>query len=232
VGKLEVRGAADFASVLLDGQPLARWEDASLLRVSPGTHQITGERAGAAPVMSTVRIAAQESAMVELRAERAESAPRAASPSVDAPHSAPADARDRIAPPATPASHAGQLGAFVRADVDGKGRGVVFAPGASLGVGDHVEVMASALVGRDKGAWLGGRAFFLRSELKPALLAGVPVFFVDGARPGVHAALGLVFDPTPNVALSLDAGVTHFFSVPAGYDATVFVPSLALQVRR
>jgi hypothetical protein len=231
LARLAVRAPADFVSVFVDGQPLAPWEDAALVRVAPGTHQVTGERPGSAPVTSTLRVAAQEAAVVELRIERAESAPRVTSAAIDAAGQAGTDARDRTPAPATRASHAGQFGAFVRADVDGRGRGVVVAPGASLGVGDHVEIMASALVGRDKGAWLGGRAFLLRSELKPALRIGVPVFFVDGARVGVHAALGLVFDPSRNIALSLDAGVAHFFSVPVGYDATVFVPSLELQVR-
>jgi hypothetical protein len=43
--------------------------------------------------------------------------------------------------------------------------------------------------------------------------------------------VGAVWDPSRYFGLSLDVGIAHFFSPPAGYEPTVFVPSLGLQAR-
>jgi len=227
VGRLDIRKADDVTRVLIDGQPLAAWEDAGALRVPPGSHQVTGERRAAAPIVANIRVAAQESVAVELRAESSADLPAPSAAKIE-----PGDVTVRPASTTTRVSHAGQFGAFLRGDIDGKGRGIVMAPGVSFGAGDWFEIGAAALIGRDKGAWLGTRVFLSRSELKPALLFGAPVFFVDGARPGVHGGAGAAWDASGAVTLSVEAGVAHFFAPPRGYDATVFVPSVGLQVRR
>jgi len=227
VGRLDIRKADDVTRVLIDGQPLAAWENAAAVRVAPGSHQVTGERRAAAPIVANVRVSAQESISVELRAE---------SPAdVRPPPSAKIEQRDETGRAATATmrtSHAGQFGVFVRGDIDGKGRGFVIAPGASFGAGDWVEISAAALIGRDKGAWVGTHVFLSRSELKPTLLFGAPMFFVAGARPGVQGGVGVTWDPSQAISVSAAAAVAHFFAPPPGYDATVFVPSLGLQVRR
>jgi hypothetical protein len=63
------------------------------------------------------------------------------------------------------------------------------------------------------------------------LLLGVPVFMVDGVRPGVQGGVGVTWDPHADVGVSLDLGVAHFFAVPSGYDATLFVPSSRVEWR-
>jgi hypothetical protein len=123
------------------------------------------------------------------------------------------------------------IGAFVRADIDGKARGARIAPGISYAVGRHVELGAAALIGRHQGAWAGARGFILTGAVKPSILVGAPIFFIDGVRPGIHGATGLVWDPNPHFGFSLDIGVAHFFSVPATYAATYFLPSLGLRAR-
>jgi hypothetical protein len=227
LGRLEIHKTDEVTRVLIDRQPMAPWEDAAAVRVAPGSHQITGERRGGPPIVANVRVAAQESVTVELRADSAADVPQPPPAKIE-----PRDETSRAPSATSRASHAGQFGAFVRGDIDGKGRGVVIAPGVSFGAGDWFEIAAASLIGRDKGAWLGTHVFLSRTELKPALLFGVPVFFVDGARPGVQGGAGLTWDVSAAVALSVDAGVAHFFAPPAGYDATVFVPSIGLQVRR
>lgn len=128
--------------------------------------------------------------------------------------------------------HAGQLGAFFRVDVDGELRGLVNVPGISYGLGDHFELAAAALIGRDQGFWLGGTAYILRGELKPLVTAGTHFFLTDGARVALHGAGGLQWDPNRHFGVFLLAGISYALSVPASnYDRLVFLPSLGLQAR-
>jgi len=227
VGRLGIVLADPTAHVLVDGARSVEWHPAEPLRVAPGSHEISAQRQGLPSTVVSVSVGAGEQRSVELALKSA-AEPRT-QPAREMPAAPVADrgatvARDDL-------SHADQLGAFVRADIDGEGRGALVAPGVSFGVGDHVEPAVAGLIGQDKGVWLGVRLFALRSALKPSLLLGAPVFFVDGARVGLQGSIGLLWDASPHVGAFVDFGIVHFLSPPDGYDATVFVPSAGIQTR-
>jgi len=197
------------------------------LRVAPGSHEISALKQGLLPAVVNVSVGAGERRSVEL-------VPKSASPPAAQPpretRAAPAADRGATATPAG-LSHADQLGAFVRVDIDGEGRGAVVAPGVSFGIGDYLEPAVAGLIGRDKGVWLGLRLFALRDNLKPSLLLAAPVFSVGGARVGLQGSVGLQWDPNRHFGAFVDLGMVHFPSPPDGYDATVFVPSAGIQTR-
>jgi hypothetical protein len=227
VGRLDIVLAAPDAQVFVDGTRSAEWHPAEPLRIAPGSHEITAQKQGLPPAVTSVSVAAGERRSLDLT-PKAASQP-AAQPEREMPTAPVVDhgttgAREDL-------SHADQLGAFIRADIDGEGQGAVMAPGVSFGIGGHIEPAAAGLIGRHKGAWAGVRLFALRSALKPSLLLGSPVFFVDGARVGLQGSLGLLWDASRHVGAFVDVGIVHFPSPPDGYQATFFVPSVGIQAR-
>jgi hypothetical protein len=126
-----------------------------------------------------------------------------------------------------------RFGAFVRLDAAvWPEAGQRFAPGLSYGVGDHVELAAAALLGKTaSGAWLGARWLLGDAVVKPALQAGVPIFF--GARAeglGAQAGAGLTVDVGARASLFADLSAV-WFPAASGDAAAWLVPGLGLQVR-
>jgi hypothetical protein len=228
VGRLDIVLADPDAQLLVDGTRSVEWHPSEPLRVAPGSHEITARKQGLPPAVVSVSVAAGERRSLELTPKPA--AQPAAQPEREMPTAPVVDhgatgARQDL-------SHADQLGAFIRADIDGEGQGAVVAPGISFGIGDHIEPAVAGLIGRPrKGAWLGVRLFVLRSALKPSLLLGAPVFFVDGARVGLQASLGVLWDASRHVGAFVDVGIVHFPSTADGYGATFLVPSAGIQTR-
>jgi hypothetical protein len=211
----------DGTRVELDAQSRA------VYRVSPGSHMVAAELPGGLSATKTLEVAAGSERSVELSPV---SGPEPREPKGEPARESPARdqgvVREREQ---APGSHASAFGFTVRADFDGKARGLVFAPGVLFDVSRYVEIGAAALIGKRQGAWAGARALLPVGALKPSLLVGAPVFFVQGVRPGVQGAVGLVWDPSQHFGVSADLGVAHFFSPPPDYEATVFVPSVGLR---
>jgi hypothetical protein len=236
VGKLEIHVSQPDARVLIDGNPSIEWHREEPLRVAAGEHTLVVEKTGFAPVTSSVTVGRGEMRTVELvlvttPAPAGEASTPPASAAVNTQTPAESDRVREQQPQSSRSSHANQLGAFVRLDIDGEGRGAVVVPGASFGLGDYVEVGAGGLIGRDKGVWLGGRLFALTGALKPGLLLGTPIFFVSGARVGLEATAGLVWDPSRHFGISVDFGIVHFLSTPEGYAATLPLASAGVLTR-
>jgi hypothetical protein len=136
------------------------------------------------------------------------------------------------APPERSTSHRGQVGAMVRFDVDGNTfKSGVLVAGATVGIGDHLEASLSGLLGHNKGFEPELAVLLLKGVAKPVVFAGVPVFFADGARVGIHAGAGLALDPARAWGVLFRVAVTQFLNAPDGMTATVFVPSLGAQAR-
>jgi len=208
----------------LDGRLDREPGELGRVRVEPGSHAVTAERGGVTVVTEIVVVAAGEMRVVTLR-------PPVAVESVAAgPVATPRPAADTVGPPPG-LTHRGQLGAVARADIDGRGRGVAGAFGLSFGVGDHVELSASALVGRDKGVEPALTVLVLQGAVKPRLSAGVPIFFVDGPRPGARIGAGVEWDPIRYFGAFAEAAVSFFPSAPHGYDHVVFIPNAGVQAR-
>lgn len=242
VGKLVIRANQADTRVVIDGAENAEWKRDEPLRVAPGAHTVVGERAGFAPAVATVAVAAGETRAVELSLSPNDASPASRTPApgtagvaapsfAGTPGTAEADHRIRPEPAPVGLSHANQFGAFVRVDIDGKGRGAVVAPGVAAGIGDYVELAAAGLIGRDKGGWLGAKLLILRGAWKPSVLVATPIFVVDGARVGVQGAAGLLWDPSSHFGAFVDFGIVHFPSPPPNYDKTVFLPSVGVQAR-
>jgi hypothetical protein len=233
VSRLDIRVNAPDARVLVDGGDTAEWHRDEPLRVAPGTHTVIADKIGLSPAVSTVAVARGETRVVELVLSESDAAPGEPPTARDQAGRAPSTPeRDEAPVPRDESlSHAYQPGVFLRVDIDGEGRGAVVVPGVSFGIGDHIEAAAAGLIGRDKGVWIGGRLFALSGALKPSLLLGSPIFSVGGARVGLQAAAGLVWDPSRHLGVSVDLGIVHFPSPPSGYDATVLLPSVGLQTR-
>ncbi len=224
VGRLHVVVKGRATGLRVDGKLVKLSGSEATLRLDPGPHALSAEREGDAPVTKNVVATAGQLDEVTLVVEARHDLP----PIVDVPKDNP---KDEVSPEPGSMSHRGQLGAILRADIDGQSKGVVAVPGLSFGLGDYVEVSAAALLGKSKGLEPGATVLFLQGALKPMLSVAVPIFFVDGARPGVHASAGLEWDPSRHVGLFVAAGVAAFPNAPMGFDKVVFVPSVGVQPR-
>jgi hypothetical protein len=233
MGRLRLPLVDAGTRLLLDGKALDA-RPGSSIRVEVGSHVVVAEKAGSPPTVATVVIAAGEERMVDLVPARPAPPSRLVPP---AGAGEPTEVEVVVEQPAidTPAArptHRGQVGVSARADVDGEGRGAVLALGVTYGLGHFLEIGLAALLGGHRGVEPGVTALLARGPFKPAIYVGAPVYFVDGVRAGVHAAVGILWDPADHMGVFAGAGIEHFPSVPPGYDSTIFVPSAGLQVRR
>lgn len=136
---------------------------------------------------------------------------------------------DRAARP--PLSHHLQPGAVARVDIDGMRAGAVFAPGLTLGLGDRVELVGTALLGRNKGGELGAEVYILTGTWKPLVYLGVPIFAIEGARVGIHGAAGIQWDVSRHFGAFAMVGATGMTSMPEGAQRVTFLPSIGVQGR-
>lgn len=239
LSRLEVRLAAgaqtDGLELRLDGGVIGTATIGAPIPVDPGEHKLAATAPGRTSWESTVVVGPDaDRKVIEVPAlampETARPEPLRATPApapVAPPLSSVPPERDRGKESAAPAKV--RLGAFLRADVDGKLQGAVPVVGAALRVGQHVEFGAGALVGSNKGAWAGATGYLLSGPWKPTLMVGVPVFFRDGARPGVQGAAGVQWDFTKHASVFGLVGATHIFSAPDGVSATSFVPTAGIK---
>lgn len=199
-------------TLLLEETKKGRWR----VRLEPGDHRIEVVAEGYTPRLEEFVLNAGEERVIEVRLEviRQEEEPEILEPEVE-----------------ETLSHDGQVSLIGRADVDGKFRGAVGAVGLGYGLGSVVELQAVGLIGTDKGAEVGATFYLSEGMFKPLGYVGVPVFFVDGASPGVHGAVGLQVDPTKNFGAFFHVGVATFFQVPEDRESTAFVPSIGVQGR-
>lgn len=239
-GRLVLEVSVEGATVTVDGDRLERSKTPStkrLVRTLPleeeqagrwrvrlraGTHEVRVSKEGYRPWTQQVTLPAgqQETLTATLEPEQeTEPSPPPAPPPPEAP-----EVEESLA-------HDGQIVLFTRADVDGKFRGAVGVLGVGYGLGKMVEPQIAALVGRDKGVEAGASFYFGESMFKPVAYVGVPVFFVDGASPGLHGAVGLHVDPAPSFGAFVQVGVAGFLNVPEEREAAAFVPSAGIQGR-
>jgi hypothetical protein len=177
--------------------------------VEPGVHTLVAERVGGARQTLRITVAAARVRRVDWTpplAPRASPA-RRASPSADS-----------------------RLRALARADFDLTRGGAVGAGGIAFEAREWLRVTGGAMIGAQKGAWVGLESALVGGRVRPVLGTSVPVFFVGPMYPGVSGELGVRFVATARIALSTRAAVAHFPTAPSGYVKTVFVPSAGLEV--
>lgn len=221
VGRIAVVAPAG-TTVAIDDQPKGAIP-VGVLRAAPGPHRVSfvPPVGGEVEVRVDVVAGGTHAARLEDGTPVVTDAPE---PSVPAAEPSPVGVR-------ATRSHRGRLGATLRADIEGTGEGAVANVGLSYGLGDRVEVELLGLIGENAGVRPGATLFLLTGAYKPVVYVGLPVFFADGAKAGVHGGVGLVWDPTPRWGLFAGLGVAHHPGVPEPLDKTVFLPSVGVQGR-
>ncbi len=205
-------------AALASGDEVFRWT----VRLESGEHAVEVAKEGYEAFWEKVVLEAGSSQTLEVRLEEIKAdPPKKPKPRTSEP--VPEESEDL--------SHAGQVLLVTRADIDGKFRGAVGVIGAGYGLGSVVDVQVAGLVGRDKGVEPGASVHLGTGTFKPHAYVGVPVFFVDGASPGFHGALGVQFDPSKSIGGFVQVGFAAFANVPEQRESTAFVPSVGVQGR-
>jgi hypothetical protein len=152
---------------------------------------------------------------------------------LDARTTTPPPARDQVISPSPESlSHRFQPGAQARLDIDPLHAGVRTAVGLTLGLFDHVEVGASALIGPTMGFELQATVFMLTGAWKPLLNAGVPFFFNDlGPYVGIRTSWGVQWDVNRRFGVFAQVGSVYFPNAQVGYARTIFLPAAGVQGR-
>ncbi len=129
-------------------------------------------------------------------------------------------------------AHRWQFGAVARVDVDPIHPGARAVAGVTFGLGDQLELGASALIGRDMGLEPQLTVYLLhRTAWKPLINAGVPIFFMKGPDAGVRGSAGVQWDYNRHFGLFAQVGGAYFSNAPAGYARGVLLPALGAQGR-
>jgi len=224
--------------IRIDGAVVPRAQWSSPVAVAPGPHVVTatapGKRGFEARVAGAkagethpIAIAEMQPVVVETAVVN-EAPPPVAKPVEGAAPSPPPPPREENL------SHEWQLGLMARFDVDPIHPGTRLVLGPTLGLlGDHFEVGASVLLGRDVGIEPQVTFYFLgRTPYKPFLNAGMPIFFAaDGGHIGVRGAAGFAWDLNTHFGVFGQIGGAYFPGAPAGVAKGVLLPGIGLQGR-
>jgi hypothetical protein len=136
-----------------------------------------------------------------------------------------------VVPAAPPTARPGPAPwALARADVDGQLRGAAFLAAGTLVFADRLQLAAGPLLGHTFGAFAGATMFVTRTLVRPTLSLGVPVFFSDGAHPGIEGSAGVRWALARRFALDATIGAAWFPTAGHGFDRVVFLPSLGIEI--
>lgn len=229
--ELEDREPPPDLEVVMDDVVLRPAALRTPIPVDPGDHRLVAKAKGRRAF--ELRFSAAEGQLQALAVPslpiEAEAPPPPLAPPPAPPEAAPGPP-DR-APPEPPRHHDGQVGAFARADVDGKLRGAAAVIGATYGVGAHLEPAVGVMLGPTSGVWVGNHFYFATGAWKPFFTAAVPVYFVRGPRVSLHGAAGLQWDVVRHLGVFAAIGMQVHPAPPAGYEGIELVPSLGVQGR-
>jgi len=230
IAELEARVAhvalavdGDAGRVLLDGREVPPAKRAQVI-VEPGRHTLLVEGKGP-PSVLTFEAVAGERREVRVAAPMPEPSPAPA----PAPPSAGGDAA--VASHLRQARSESGLGVYARVDADVSGEGAVGGAGLSWATSSHFQVFVGALGGANFGAQAGARLAPLSGSLRPTLGVSVPVFFMDTAVVGFSGEVGLRQALSPQFFVAVQGAIVRFVNAPAGYQRTVLVPSVGVELR-
>jgi hypothetical protein len=230
----EVRALPGLA-ITTDGAPLGEAAWGTPVPVDKGRHVVVVTATGKPSWERGIEIQADgEAATVTVEAT---AEPRTTplpdtrtAPPPDTGTTTPPPARDQVVSPESLA-HRFQPGAQVRLDIDPLHSGVRTAVGLTIGLFDHVEVGASALLGPTMGFELQATGFVLTGAWKPLVNVGVPFFFGDGVHAGIRGAGGVQWDVNRHFGVFAQVGGAYFPNVQVGYARAIFLPAAGVQGR-
>ncbi len=206
-------------SLSINGAPVPEAAWGTPFAVDPGTVRLTAAAPGFHAAATDLKVVASATTAFEVR-DLARSTTEPGRPLPPVPAERPLG------------SIAWRPGFVARLDIDGELRGATFYGGGSVGVTEHLELGAGALLGGSFGFELGLKALPFEGPLRPSLFAGSPTFFDDSTPyPGLRLALGVEWFFWNHLSAEVSSGLAHFPSAPAAFDATVFVPTVALTGR-
>jgi tetratricopeptide (TPR) repeat protein len=242
IGKLKIEVTEPDCRVVLDGTEIGTGMT-FVVRLDPGSHDVVAEKAGLASAAAKVDVVAGGERTVTLRPGAPRVAPVAPAPTaVESPaptatpepaSAAPTEIVATVEPEHEPEQEgrAGRIGLTVRGEADARTLEGGPSAGLTFGASSWLELSGLALIQQSKGARLAASAYLSPSALAPFVRLGVPVFFVDGARPGVHAAAGLLWDVTDFAGLVVDAGVEYLPTVPEPFHKASIVVAAGVVAR-
>ncbi len=226
-------GSALDTTVEIDREPVPRERWGADIPLMPGKHVVVARAPKKRAVEVSVLVSrAGESHRVEIPAL----VPEGDGSAGDEVPARLAVGRGKAGPAAPKApetlSHASQIGAIVRADVDAIHPGVRVAFGLTAGIGEHFGIGASVLLGPTIGVEPQVTLFIIgRGQFKPFVNAAAPVFFSDGAQAGVRSALGFQWDPIRHIGFFAQIGGAYFPAAPKGVAQGVLLPSAGVEAR-
>jgi hypothetical protein len=218
VGRIVLTSSAGIERLWLNAKELPP-KAGDELWVEPGSYVMTAERTGGARFTQRFDVYAAEVRRVDFTpAARLSPAPRDVS--------APPDK----APLAADAPAAGRLLVLARVDVDWVRTGAVAAAGLGFDLTEAVRLTGGALLGVERGAWLGVELLPFAGPLRPTFGVSMPVFFLGQPYPGISGEVGLRYAVAPRFAPFVRASAVRFLSPPGGYAKAVFLTSAGLEV--
>jgi hypothetical protein len=229
VGRVRIAVNEPGARVLLDGRSVGESRALLVVRADPGRRAVVAEKTGFRTAAATVAVAAGGEHSVDLKLEPAGAAPGGG---VVSPEPGAGTLSITRRPKRADAEWWGRgFGGLLRTDVDGKFRGAAAVVGGYYAPLKFLEASVAAILGPNYGLYVGVTGLLPLGRWRPLAQLGLPLYFIDGARPGLHAALGLEWVAHRYLAFNVLVGVEHHFKLPANFEKTIFVPSLGLLVR-
>lgn len=230
VARLRIEVNVAGARVLVDGH-LVTLADGETVRVDPGAHSVVAEKEGYEPrTVSLFAVKAKETRAVRLglvsHREQLQAQARAQAQAFESGQAAAISAIEsrRLE---TGRRFGSMLGMAIAVQEPATSAVV----GLTYGVASRVDVEAAAIVGGDVGVYAGGRFFLNLDRVRLSASGGVPMFFLDGANPGVRGGVGGGLFVGDHFAVTVDLGVEHYFSLPGSLRSTLFVPRISLDAR-
>lgn len=222
VGVVEVTVTPAGAEVQLGSGEWVAADKLKRTRLAPGELKVRARKAGFLPAeqASTVAAGGTRSIALVLEAEPVISTTTGGTSSSG--QLDPGGLHGGVVAPA-PRS---RFGVLALAHIDPVNPGGAALLGAAFEVTNRITVQAAALLGRSSGAYAGAAFALMTGRVRPVLVAGVPVFFANGARVAIRGAGGVEIELGRHIALIAELGVEHLFNPEAGISATLFIPAV------
>lgn len=222
LGVLMITVEPSEAEVQVGGKTWVPAGEVARHRVDRGTVTVRARRTGFVEVQQSVRIDAGQKREVALVL--------AAEP-VTTTTTTPAITTDQgIRAGVVPAARS-RLGAIAIAHIDPSNKGAAVIVGLTADVINRVQVQAAALIGPASGAYIGGYVALLDGQVRPILVAGLPVFFSDGPRVALRGAAGVELAINRHVSVIAELGVEYLVNPEPGVSTTLFIPAIGATAR-